>query len=125
MTDFHIVIPGRCPTKGSLRPIQRTTGGVYMKDSGLVWQKQAMNELSDAWGERPLLAEPVELRANIRYVWPKKPKYPFPPPDVDKLTRRIMDCLTGTILQDDKWVTYIGIVKAWGNRDEVEIWVDT
>lgn len=124
MPSWSFTLPGRCPTKGSLKAIQRDSGGVYLQDKGLLWQKQAMNELSDAWGGQPLIAEFTLVSLLIRYERPKKSRFAKPTQDVDKLARRVMDALTGTIFQDDKWVAPLLVNKEWAERDEVVVTIE-
>lgn len=125
MPELYIVLPGRCPTKGSLRPIQRDSGGVYMEDAGVVWQHKSMRDLKDAWHGAPLLAEPVSLALTVHFARPKKSKYAHPMPDIDKLCRRVLDALTGTVLQDDKWVVRLTAAKEWGEQDAVMLSLHT
>jgi crossover junction endodeoxyribonuclease RusA len=42
-------------------------------------------------------------------------------PDVDKLSRAILDALTGIAYQDDSQVVTLAATKTWGDSDGVEI----
>jgi len=51
--------------------------------------------------------QPVSLQLEFLFVRPKHPANPYPPPDIDKLERAILDSLTGILYTNDKQVTSV------------------
>ncbi|MCR4339570.1 MAG: RusA family crossover junction endodeoxyribonuclease [Gemmatimonadaceae bacterium] len=61
---------------------------------------------------------------NAGTVRPCAPEWPTTKPDADKLTRALLDALTGVAYVDDSQVVHLGIRKEWaltgpGTRVEV------
>lgn len=53
---------------------------------------------------------------NIQTLKPNYSPYPDMMPDIDKLTRSILDSLTGVVYVDDGQVVRLGVEKLWTDR---------
>lgn len=131
MTSYshQFYVPGRPTTKGSWRPIKTRTGRVLMRPNN--------PQQYDSWvgtvktyavtaGVRPqegpvdvglvfFLQRPKKwFRANGA-IKPNAPAYPATMPDLDKLTRLILDALTGIAWKDDGQVVKLMAGKIWAD----------
>ena len=59
---------------------------------------------------------PVAVRLEFTKRLPQKPKYQHPAdvPDIDKLTRAVLDALTGVVYKDDALVVTLSATKRYG-----------
>lgn len=89
---------------------------------------------SVGWGvkiHRPeLVKKPYDVTVRLVFCMPKpqKAKNPFPVGDVDKLTRSVLDALTGIAYQDDVQVTRVEASKQYlpaGGDPGVHIEIET
>jgi Holliday junction resolvase RusA-like endonuclease len=53
---------------------------------------------------------------NAREVKVSAPRFPTKPPDIDKLTRLVLDSLTSVLYVDDAQVVRLGVEKRWVDR---------
>lgn len=105
---LDITVAGLPKPQGSMRGI-RMGDRVQMVHSNhtdlITWRHTVTIAAAAAWGDRPLLDEPVGLRLLFRLPRPKSaPKrrqYPDRLPDLDKLARAVIDSLTGVVVTDD------------------------
>lgn len=96
------------------------------------WRQQlsasAEAALSENGGE--LLAKPAGVRLAVCFYFekpasvPRSRVLPSVKPDIDKLTRALMDALTGTIFEDDAQVTDIVVAKRYGIPERAEIQIE-
>ena len=72
-----------------------------------------------------LLDGPVGVSLEFELTKPKsvKREYPSVKPDVDKLTRAVLDGLTGVIFKDDAQVVVLGAQKRYGESPGVKVFV--
>lgn len=57
---------------------------------------------------------------NTEKLKPSAPPFPIKPPDIDKLTRAVLDSLTSIVWVDDSQVVRMTCTKAWVDRWEEE-----
>lgn len=53
---------------------------------------------------------------NAQTLKPSAPPYPTTPPDIDKLTRLVLDSLTSVLFVDDGQVVNLGVTERWADR---------
>lgn len=123
---FHV--PGEAKPQGSKRGFVTKTGRVAMVEMAgnplKVWrssiavmaQREAQKhhwEITDA---------PISAKLIFALKRPKKPRYPYPAvrPDVDKLSRAVLDALTdsGAIWSDDSQVVRLIAEKEYARPGE-------
>jgi crossover junction endodeoxyribonuclease RusA len=123
MTTLDIYINGSPRTQGSITPVMRKTGGVFMK------QTEGLGPWRDtiAWHARAKRPEKIEKPRSVGVVLdftieaPKKSRNTFPRGDVDKLSRACLDALTGICWDDDVQVVSLNATKQWGQHPGVRI----
>jgi crossover junction endodeoxyribonuclease RusA len=105
---FRAFVPGEPKPQGSMNGF--SLGGriqiVHAKSTDLaVWRHAVTATAFDLWGENPALDEPVAVFLDFFLAKPKsatKKRYlPDRRPDLDKLTRAVLDALTGIVFVDD------------------------
>lgn len=106
MINFHV--PGTPAPQGSKRHVGR---GIMVESSKAVgpWRERVALAAHQAMDGRPLLDGPVNVVITFTMPRPKTaPKRTTPPatkrPDLDKLTRAVLDALTGITFTDDSQV---------------------
>lgn len=70
---------------------------------------------------------PVRLTVTFAFVRPKAdPKRPYPTvrPDVDKLTRALLDALTGIAYKDDAQVVSLRVEKVYGPQSQTTVQIE-
>lgn len=137
--SYMLEIPTRAVSKGSTRP-RIVNGKVFTVQVN----RKPLNDLKKivhtycALKRVKIYSGPVFLRIN--YVF-KRPLYHFvgrnrqkllkqdapvwhtKTPDLDKLDRGILDCLTGVAYLDDKQVYKLDSTKLYGKEDSITIWI--
>ncbi len=139
MTDeLTFEIHGHPVAKGSKRafPIKRKDGrlSVAVREELSERQKTWAGQLTHVFQEAatngaPLLEGPVVVKLHFAMPRPKRlPKtrtaWPTTRPDLDKLTRLVLDCLQGVLLVDDSQVVNLTVrtrYAAPGGRPGVRI----
>lgn len=81
------------------------------------WRAQVALAAYDVWGDHPLLDEALVVGLDF-YVAkpassPKRRLYPDRRPDIDKLTRAVLDALTGVVFTDDARIVSLAAHKAF------------
>lgn len=115
--DLDVWVPGKAVPKGSTRAITRKNGVVVTvadnHDAQQAWKPVVQVYVRRSWGYRPVTAAPVAV--DLDFVLPRRasaPKTFTPPhtrkPDIDKLSRMILDALTAVVWADDAQVTRKG-----------------
>lgn len=67
----------------------------------------------------------VRVHLNFRFTRPAKPVREYPPLDIDKLCRAVLDGMTqGGIIEDDRHVTHLTAVKQYHEHPGVIIRID-
>jgi Holliday junction resolvase RusA-like endonuclease len=71
--------------------------------------------------------EPVRVELLFTFQKPKtvKRQHMSVKPDIDKLARAVLDCLSGTVIKDDSQVVILNVRKEYGDIDGVLIRVMT
>ena len=124
--------------QGSLRAYRNANDGpvrlAYSNASTLaVWRGMVAAAARDAWGEsEPPTRQPVGVQINFGLPRPAShygtgrnadrvrlsaPLLPATRPDLDKLTRAVLDALTGTILVDDAQVCLLDVRKVYAELE--------
>lgn len=130
---LSFTVEGEAKPQGSKRGFVTKTGKVAMVEMAGTALKSWRETI--AWTARneaakqnwELTGEPVTIQAVFYMKKPQKPKFVFPGvrPDIDKLTRALLDGLTQakTVWLDDSQVCVLQAKKVYGNpRVEIEIW---
>jgi crossover junction endodeoxyribonuclease RusA len=130
---LRFTVYGDPATKGNLR--RSPNGGMYESNPRLaLWRQKVAAAAGEAMGARPLYDE--GLRLTLRYVlvrpaghWTTKGelsaegrRHPYPDrkPDLDKLTRAVLDALTHVVWRDDARVVQLEVGKSYGEPARVE-----
>lgn len=67
----------------------------------------------------------VRVSLTFRFTRPAKPTYKYPPKDIDKLCRAVLDGMTsGGIIEDDKHVVRLNAYKEYSDTPGVLIRID-
>lgn len=65
---------------------------------------------------------PIRVRAVVVVVKKNHSKREFPIGDVDNIAKTLLDCLTGTLIEDDIQVMHLDIIKVYGiNRRQMAL----
>jgi len=68
---------------------------------------------------------PIHVHLTFRFTRPAKPARPYPPIDIDKLARAVLDGMTqGGIIEDDRHVTHLTATKEYAETAGVLIRID-
>lgn len=151
MTTLSFTVLGKPEPAGSKRAFVVRKGGVptgqvVVSDANRKakgWQQEvrevARQALMDAHdGDRfaPLLSEPLVLRVrfyrarpashygtgrNAATLKPSAPMYPSTRPDVDKLSRAVLDALSGCVYNDDAQIVIKTASKRYGVPERCEV----
>lgn len=117
---------GRPATKGSTRPFVKHNGKLGTRSDNA---RTGPWSLAVAWsaraaGVRELLPGPVSLGLVFYFDRPASNRDPYPTKrssgDVDKLTRCVLDALTGILFADDSQVVHVEAVKLWSTPPQQE-----
>lgn len=67
------------------------------------WEDAIREAITPVWGERELSTVPFQVSLVFYFMRPKSSKRRFPSvkPDIDKITRAVLDPLTGIVYKDD------------------------
>ena len=111
-----LFISGLPIAQGSKKAFQKN-GRIVLVESatGLKpWREKVAAEASRL--DFPLAeTEAISLELMFMMPQPKKPqrRYPTTKPDIDKLSRAILDALTGVLYKDDSQVTFLNVQKVY------------
>ena len=134
MTHFMVWVPGKAAPQGSKKGFV-INGKAILVDS---------SEGNKAW--RKLVTETIKADQDyIRYSGPvnvsltfwmekaksNKTKHMAQKPDIDKLSRSVLDAMTDSeIIEDDSRVIYLTVTKRWAEPDDympgvlIHVWQD-
>lgn len=136
MTVISFSVPGIPAPAGSTRaiPFRRRDGrlGVSVMPASTRlrdWQATVRIAARQAAGDQRLLTGPLRVgllftlpRPKSHYgkrgLRPAAPPYPAGHPDLDKLTRAVLDALTGVIFGDDAQVVSLAAEKVYGEAGQ-------
>ena len=130
MTAATLTVYGQPAPQGSKSAFVRGGRAVVVEGKGagrashVAWRQAVATAARDWQAEsgQPLMDGP--LRVLIVFVLhrppsvPKKRHYPTTRPDLDKLTRSVLDALTHVIITDDSRVVDLHVVKRYATADE-------
>lgn len=144
--NAHLTVPGRAVPKGSMKYVlAKRKGGkqfpvtVHNNQEGIArYVSDIRNEWLRSCVGIEVTAEPVVLHCVFAFARPKlhynakgelkgaayttpAPTHMTQSPDGDKLTRSVMDALTGYAYLDDNQVVQGHFVKVWGDKDSTSI----
>ncbi len=116
--------------QGSKVPGVTKEGKPYLRDvkpKALAdWRNAIAVAASDVMATDPLLDDAVRVRAE--FILPRgksvKRRHPAVRPDLDKLTRALLDACTGVVYRDDALVVYLSISKAYGDAPGVHVTIE-
>lgn len=118
---FEIAVPGRPRPKGSMRAVQNRaqTGAYLIHDNKRTkpWQRDIEKAARLFFCGDPL-ASGIKLEIAFWFHKPalatkKNRPYPTVKPDLDKLTRTVLDALSGIVYLDDCQVISIDVTKRY------------
>lgn len=134
MTHFMVWVPGKAAPQGSKKGFV-INGKAILVDA---------SEGNKAW--RKLVTETIKADQDyIRYSGPvnvsltfwmekaksNKTKHMAQKPDIDKLSRSVLDAMTDSeIIEDDSRVIYLTVTKRWAEPDDympgvlIHVWQD-
>lgn len=140
MNTIEFFVPGIAKSAGSKRAFVITPKGggrpraIVTDDckGSKDWKGDVKRFASDAF-KGPLLECPLHLtlvfcmprpqfHLNKNGVKDSAPKFPAKKPDADKLSRAVMDSLTGVIWKDDAQVTTKLVKKRFADSDPNGVW---
>lgn len=143
---MRITVLGKPKPAGSKKAFQnRHTGRVHVVDANkdsMSWKQDVAQAASKAAQEQGWTVEdahaPLALEINFYLARPRThfgsgrnservkdsaPSHPITRPDVDKLSRAVMDGLTGVVYRDDSQVVWKKVSKRYGEPERAEIFV--
>lgn len=139
---ISFVVYGKPQPAGSKRAFKHpSTGRIVVTDDAKgsrPWKQEIAGAALEAMAGRDPFTGPVWVdlyfcvaRPKSHYgagrnadkVRPSAPRYPAVKPDVDKLSRAVMDALTGTVIKDDALVVGKYASKHYGLPERVVIHV--
>lgn len=124
MTRFTVF--GQAATKGSTVSFVGEKGQVITKpdcDNLAAWT-QACGWAARAAGMRLATGDtPVHVRADFQFVKPKgtKRQQPTVRPDLDKLSRALLDALAGIAYENDAQVTELTVAKRYADAAQTDV----
>lgn len=120
----HFWVDGHPITKGSFRPVSTPRGlRLIPQLAGSRPWANAVAWMAKASGCRPTDGA-VSIRLEFYFAKPKKPKHAFPyRGDADKLSRNVLDALTGIAYVDDAQVVSLTATKAYAGERGEGAWI--
>lgn len=112
--------------QGSKRAFVGAGGRAVMTESNTAghrdWRATVASAALDAMGTQALLAGPLLVRLVFALPRPKshpktKRTWPVARPDIDKLTRAVLDSMTHVVFRDDSQVVQLQVCKVWAEVD--------
>lgn len=141
MIEFTVL--GKPQPAGSKRAFQnKHTGRIVVVDDAKgsrPWKQEVAGAAAERMnGSGELLDGPLEVRLIFHVARPKghygtgknagkvkgsAPEFPAVKPDVDKLSRAVLDALSGVVYRDDAQIFRKAVAKLYGTPERVEIMV--
>lgn len=130
--------PGVPQPQGSARAVVRGGRAVVTSANAKLrpWRAAVTAAAAEAHGDAPPFDGPVRVTARFcfprpaghfgrRGLLPSAPEWPAVRPDLDKLTRALMDSLTDAgVIRDDAQVVDLIVAKVYGDRPGVSVFVE-
>lgn len=128
MTEFPIIIPGKCIPQGS-KSVNRKTGHMFEANGRLkAWRKEAAVHLDQYIGTWFGAWEPYDgpLHVEVTFYLPRGKtvtrELPSVKPDIDKLMRALNDMLTiSGLIKDDARITSYWALKRYDDNPRTVI----
>lgn len=140
MSVISFTVLGRPQPAGSKRAfVNPKTGRAIITDDAKKsrpWKQEVKHTALVAYPHGQLLDGPLVVEItfvlarpaahmgtgrNAGQVRPSAPAYPIVRPDVDKLSRAVLDALTGTLWRDDAQVVRKTVEKVYGAPERCEV----
>ena len=125
---YHFFVPGIVKPKGSMKSFvnPKTNRVVSMNNDPKTKPWQAVVQYTASQHIKGILRGPVGMTLKFVLPRPNKPKFMLPGvrPDIDKLSRTILDALTGVAYIDDCQVADLHTRKIYGDIPGVHIWIE-
>lgn len=133
---IRLVVYGNPAPAGSKRAFQhRHTGRIVVTDDSKrsrPWKQEIAGRASEEMRGRPLLRGPIAVELTFYLPRPKghhgkhgvrrsAPAFPIVRPDIDKLSRAVLDALSGVVYADDAQIVEKTARKRYGEPARVEI----
>lgn len=133
---IEFTVHGTAAPAGSKRGfLNPRTGRVMITDDSTrsrPWKAQVTDAAVQAMSGRDLLAGALSVTLSFTVARPKThrgarglrpsaPRFPTVRPDVDKLSRAVLDALTGVVYRDDAQIVRKLATKSYGEPARVEI----
>ena len=128
LVEFFVA--GEPKAKGSMRsiPFQDKAGKLHVNTfhdtkSGTAWERVTKLAALESWEGNPAYDDAVRVELTFTLKRPKtvsvkKRPQPIVKPDIDKLSRSVLDAITGVIFSDDAQVTVLVATKRYGSAAE-------
>lgn len=122
----RLLVDGIPAPKGSWIPFRRQNGTLGVRaasGAALVQWTDAIKRVAHEGYVKPY-PKTVGVAVNVIFNMPipKRATYDYPPrPDVDKLSRAVLDALTGIVYEDDAQVVELIACKQYGDRPGADI----
>ena len=129
-TLVEFFVAGEPKAKGSMRsiPFQDKSGKLHVNTfhdtkSGTAWERVTKLEALESWGEKAPYKDAVRIDLTFtlrrpKTVSEKKRPMPIVKPDIDKLSRSVLDAISGVVFADDAQVTGLTAMKRYGSASE-------
>jgi Holliday junction resolvase RusA-like endonuclease len=107
-----------------------TSANVKIKPFRSEITRMAMHTLAGMGLAEPMLGKHVAARVLVTFNFlkpdscPRSRVFPVVKPDIDKLTRAILDGLTGVAFKDDAQVVASSQLKLYANKESVDVVVE-
>ena len=124
MRDLRFRVPGLPRPQGSKRLVRLKNGKQVMIESNAnelkTWRRAvagASLKAAHAAGWQEPYDQPCYVYLIFQMPEPKKGKFSHPAvkPDIDKLTRAVLDGITGTAISDDCRVCQLTVIKRYAD----------
>lgn len=121
-------VPGIPRPQGSMKPMRSASTGevIAVPSQNLApWRTSVGWYARQAMSGAPPSSAALSVEATFRLQAPKKRRpYPSVRPDADKLTRAILDAMTGIVFVDDCQVVDLVVCKRYAAEPGVQILVE-
>lgn len=89
------------------------------------WRDAVKAATKEQWELTDTVLGGVRVSLTFRFARPKNPTRAYPPTDLDKLCRAVLDGMTqGNIIEDDRHVVYLTAKKEYSEHPGVIIRID-
>jgi Holliday junction resolvase RusA-like endonuclease len=113
-------VEGRPAAKGSRIAGKRKDGTVFTRPASK-YEKPWTDAVKAQSPTHPRFRGPYVVELEFIFKRPKKPSYPYPVLDLDKIVRATLDGLQfGRVISDDKHVVEVQAMKRWALPGETQ-----